>query len=149
MRRIALSVIALALAGPAARPVARVQDPPAPAAPSQAYTFATGAGILFFYVRPDRTSDFEAVLARLSDALDATQEATRRQQAASWRMFKSVEAVKEAAIYVFAFDPALPGADYDPVKFLGETMPVEAQALYEKLKASITRVERMGLTRLR
>ncbi len=50
---------------------------------------------------------------------------------------------------MFVFDPALPGADYDPVKLLGEAVPTEAQGLYERLKASIVRVERMGLAKLR
>lgn len=150
MRRFVPPVIACMLVGLSAVPAARAQDPPpAPAAATQAYTFATGAGLLFFYVRPDRTTDFEAVVARLSESLDGAQDAVRRQQAASWRMFRSAEAVKESAIYVFSFDPAVPGADYDPVKLLAETIPSEAQALYEKLKAAIVRVERMGLARLR
>jgi hypothetical protein len=150
MRRIVPPVMACLLVGLTAAPAARAQDPaPAASAAAQAYTFATGAGILFFYVRPDRTSDFEAVVARLSESLDGAQDAVRRQQAASWRMFRSAEAVKESAIYVFSFDPAVPGADYDPVKLLAEAVPAEAQALYEKLKAAIVRVERMGLARLR
>jgi hypothetical protein len=57
--------------------------------------------------------------------------------------------VKDNAIYVFSFDPAVPGADYDPVKLLAEAVPSEALALYEKLKTAIVRVERMGLARLR
>ncbi len=150
MRRFVPPVIACMLIGLSAAPAARTQDPPPVAAPAaQAYTFATGAGLLFFYVRPDRTTDFEAVVARLSESLDGAQDAVRRQQAASWRMFRSAETVKESAIYVFSFDPAVPGADYDPVKLLAETVPSEAQALYEKLKAAIVRVERMGLARLR
>ena len=150
MRRFVPPVIACMLIGLSAVPAARAQDqPPAAAAAAQAYTFTTGAGLLFFYVRPDRTADFDAVVARLSEALDGAQEAVRRQQAASWRMFRSAETVKESAIYVFSFDPAVPGADYDPVKLLAETIPTEAQALYEKLKAAIVRVERMGLARLR
>ena len=149
MRRIVPPVIACLLVGLSA-PAARAQDPaPAAATAAQAYTFATGAGLLFFYVRPDRTAEFEAVVARLSESLDGAQDATRRQQAASWRMFRSAESVKESAIYVFSFDPAVPGADYDPVKLLAEAVPAEAQALYEKLKAAIVRVERMGLARLR
>src|SRR5262245_30086472 len=150
MRRFVPPVIACLLVGLSAAPAARAQDPPAAApAATQAYTFSTGAGLLFFYVRPDRTADFEAVVARLSEALDGAQEAVRRQQAASWRMFRSAESVKESAIYVFSFDPAVPGADYDPVKLLAETAPAEAQALYDRLKAAIVRVERMGLARLR
>ena len=148
MRRFVPQVIACMLIGLSA-PTARAQDSAPASAAAQAYTFATGAGILFFYVRPDRTTDFEAVVARLSESLDGAQDAVRRQQAASWRMFRSAEAVKESAIYVFSFDPAVPGADYDPVKLLAEAVPGEAQALYEKLKAAIVRVERMGLARLR
>jgi hypothetical protein len=149
MRRFVPPVIACLLVGLSTAPVVRAQDPPVAAAAAQAYSFSTGAGLLFFYVRPDRTADFEAVVARLSEALDAAQEAVRRQQAASWRMFRSVETVKESAIYVFSFDPAVPGTDYDPVKLLAETVPTEAQALYDRLKASIVKVERMGLARLR
>ena len=150
MRRFVPAVIACTLIGLSAAPAAQAQDPPPGAgATAQAYTFATGAGLLFFYVRPDRTTDFEAVVARLSESLDGAQDAVRRQQAASWRMFRSAETVKESANYVFSFDPAVPGADYDPVKLLAETVPSEAQALYEKLKAAIVRVERMGLARLR
>jgi hypothetical protein len=152
MRRVVPSVIAGLLVASTAASAARAQNPPAqaPQAPqTQAYGFSSGAGVLFFYVRPDKVADFEAIVARLSEALDAAQDPVRKQQAASWRMFRSVEAIKESAIYVFAFDPAVPGADYDPVKLLSEAAPTEAQALYEKLKGAIVRVERMGLARLR
>ena len=150
MRRIGPVVVACSLVGVSAAPAVRAQNSP-PAAPpaTQAYTFSTGAGVLFFYVRPDKVADFEAVVSKISEVLDATQDPLRKQQASSWRMFKSTEALKESAIYVFSFDPALPGADYDPVKLLADTVPAEAQALYEKLKAAIVRVERMGLARLR
>ena len=151
MRRVIPTVVACMLVALSKAPAARTQDPPPTPSSSQpqAYTFSTGAGLLFFYVRPDKTADFEAVVAKLSVVLDAAPDAVRKQQAASWRMFRSVETPKDSAIYVFSFDPALPGADYDPVKFLADAVPTEAQALYEKLKASIVRVERMGLARLR
>ena len=153
MPRMVLSLIACVLVVSSAAPAARTQDPPqtpAPAAqPSQAYVFSAGAGILFFYVKPDKVADFESVVTKLASVLDASEDPIRKQQASAWRMFKSVEAMKESAIYVFVFDPALPGADYDPVKLLGEAVPTEAQGLYERLKASIVRVERMGLAKLR
>jgi hypothetical protein len=152
MRRRAPIVIACSLILASAAPAATAQNPPstpAPTAAAQAYSFSTGAGILFFYVRPEKTADFEAVVAKLSEVLDASQDAARKQQASSWRMFRSVETPKESAIYVFSFDPAVPGADYDPVKVLADAVPTEAQALYEKLKGAIVRVERMGLARLR
>jgi len=129
-------------AGPGAPPAVQATS-------SQAYVFPSGAGMLFFYVRPDRTAEFESVLGRLNEALEAAPDAQRKQQAAGWRIFKAVEATRDSAIYVFAFDPAPAGADYDPVKLLTDALPAEAQALYEKLKSAIIRVERMGLQKLR
>jgi len=123
--------------------------PAVQASSSQAYVFPSGAGMLFFYVRPDRTAEFEAVLARLNEALDAAPDPLRKQQATGWRIFKSVETTRDSAIYVFLFDPAPAGADYDPVKLLADAIPAEAQALYDKLKSAIVRVERMGLQKLR
>ena len=64
-------------------------------------------------------------------------------------MFRSVEPPKDVSLYVFFFDPAVTGADYDPVRVLSEAAPAEAQAYYERLRAAVMKVERMGLTRVR
>jgi hypothetical protein len=144
-----LILCALALIG--AAPSAR-QAPPTsgtPASGLQAYSFPTGAGLLFFYVRPERTGDFERVVKRLAEVLDKTEDPARKQQAAGWRMFKSAEAPKDSVIYVFVLDPAVAAGDYDPVKVLSEGLPTEAHTLYESLKAATVRIERMGLGRLR
>jgi hypothetical protein len=123
-------------------------DAQAAAAP-QNYTFSDGAGMLFFYVKPEKTTDFEAVVARLADVLDKADDPVRKQQAASWHILKSAQAKSDAAVYVFVFDPVVAGADYDPVKLLGEKQPEDLRALYEKLRDATIRVERMGLTKLR
>jgi len=135
---------------PAPAPAAQQPGLPASVPVAHAdYRFPSGAGLLFFYVKPDKTADFEAIVARLSDVLDKTDDPTRKQQAASWRILRSVEATPDAAIYVFMFVPATPGADYDPIKVLGEALPTEVQGLYERLRDSVIRVERMGLARIR
>ena len=87
------------------------------------YHFPSGSGLLLFHVRPELTREFEAVIARLASALDSTSDPVRRAQASSWRMYRSVEAVEDAVVYVFAFFPAVDGADYDPVKVLTVTPP--------------------------
>ena len=132
--------------------VRTAQAPPAagtPASGVQAYSFPTGAGLLFFYVRPERTEDFERVVKRLGEVLDKTEDPARKPQAAGWRMFKSAEVPKDSVIYVFVLDPAIAGTDYDPVKVLSEGLPTEAHGLYESLKSATVRIERMGLGRLR
>jgi hypothetical protein len=113
------------------------------------YVFPTGAGVLFFHVRPDRASDFEDVVKRIGSALDRATDPVRRQQAASWHIYRSAEAPRDAVIYLFFFDPAVQGADYDPVRVLSEDAPAELSALFDRLRASIIRVERMGLSKLR
>jgi hypothetical protein len=115
----------------------------------QEYVFPSDAGILFFHVRPDRVDDFEAVVKRLADALDRSTDPIRRQQAASWRIYRSIEEARDAVIYVFFFDPAVSDADYDPIKILSEDAPAELGALFERLRLDIVKVERMGLTKLR
>ena len=124
-------------------------DAPAPMDARQEYAFPSGAGVLFFHVRPERAADFEAVVARLSTALDRSTDPTRRQQAASWRVYRSTEPPRDVVIYLFFFDPAVSGADYDPVKVLGEDAPAEVGPLYDRLRAAVVRVERMGLDKLR
>jgi hypothetical protein len=120
------------------------------AAPTgQEYVFPSGAGVLFFHVRPELAADFEAVVARLAAALDRSTDPVRKQQAEHWRIYRSAEAPREAVVYLFFFDPAVMGADYDPVKVLGEDAPAEVGPLYERLRAAIVRVERMGLAKLR
>jgi hypothetical protein len=147
----ALIVCSLAIVPAAGRGLSAIGTPvQTPARPAmQNYTFPSGAGMLFFYVKPDRTADFESVVARLGETLDRADDPTRKQQAAGWRILRSTEATKDAVIYVFLFDPAVLGADYDPVKILSEGQPAEIQPLYEKLRDATIRVERMGLTKLR
>lgn len=120
-----------------------------PPTPSKDYVFSTGAGMLFFYVKPDKSVEFEAVVTRLSEALDKTADPVRKQQAAGWRILKSVELQTDSPVYVFVFDPAVVGADYDPVKVLSDGAPPDLQALYAQLKDATIRVERMALVKLR
>jgi hypothetical protein len=148
MRRLVSIVVACGVLGLVAQPLlARPQVGAAGAV--QEYVFPTGAGILFFHVRPERADDFEAVVVRLGAALDRSPDPVRKQQAATWRIFRSAEAAGETVVYLFVFDPAVVGADYDPVKILGEDAPAEVTALFERLRADVVRVERMGLTKLR
>ncbi len=143
-RRSIVYAVAAMLAGGI---VSHAQAPPRPAA--QEYVFPTGAGVLFFHVRPERAQDFEAIVKRIAESLDRSTDPVRRQQAAHWRIYRSAEAPRDAVIYLFFFDPAVSGADYDPIKVLSEDAPAELSGLFERLRADIVRVERMGLNKLR
>ena len=89
------------------------------------------------------------VLGRIREALAKAEAPQRRQQALNWKIYKSAEKPVDAVVFVFAFDPALTTASYDPLLLLAEVLPAEVQPLYERLKEAVIRVERMGLTKIR
>ena len=148
-----VSAGAMAQVPPPPVPPAQVPAPAAavaaaPAVPAT-YMFESGAGLLLYYVQPAKAADFEAILGRLREALAKADAPQRKQQALNWKIYKSAEPVADAAVFVFAFDPALTTASYDPLLVLAEVLPAEVQPLYERLRDAVIKVERMGLTKIR
>lgn len=122
--------------------------PAVPAGPAD-YIFPTGAGLVFYYVKPGKATDFEAALDRIKEALGKATTPMLRQQSLNWRIYKSAEPATDAVVYVFAFDPAIATANYDPLLLLNQVLPAEVQPLYDRIKDAVIKVERMGLTKIR
>jgi hypothetical protein len=102
--------------------------PPAPAQQAQAAAaprvFTAEAGLVLNFVKPDKTKDFEAVIAKLKDALAGSAKSERKEQATSWRVYKASDpAAGGAALYVYFVDPTVKGADYAVTTILGEALP--------------------------
>ena len=109
----------------------------APAAAAQAAPtprlFASDAGMVLNFIKPDKTADFEAVMGKLKEALQKSEKPERKQQAASWKVFKSPDpAAGGNVLYVFVIDPAVKGADYTVSTILAEAFPTEVQTLYKQ-----------------
>jgi hypothetical protein len=109
----------------------------APAAAAQAAPtarlFASDAGMVLNFIKPDKTADFEAVMGKLKEALAKSEKPERKQQAASWKVFKSPDpAAGGNVLYVFMIDPAVKGADYTVSTILAEAFPTEVQTLYKQ-----------------
>jgi hypothetical protein len=84
-------------------------------------------------IKEDKSADFEAVIVKLKEAFQKSDKPDRKQQAASWRVFKAVErGANNSALYVFWFDPPVKDADYTVSRILAEAFPTEAQELYKK-----------------
>lgn len=116
------------------------QTPAAPAAPLPAVPasrrFTSDAGMMFSVIKPDKTADFEAVMARVKEALGKSQDPKRKQQALSWRMFKGLEAGPGGGIvYIWFFDPAVKDQEYVITGILAEAFPNEVQDLWAKYTA--------------
>jgi hypothetical protein len=111
-------------------------QPAQPAAAAQASTkrvFASDAGMVLNFIKPDKTADFEAVVVKLREALQKSDKPERKEQAASWKVFKAVEAAGANVLYVFVIDPAVKDADYTVSNILAEAFPTaELNSLYKQ-----------------
>src|SRR5262245_62502854 len=105
----------------------------AAAAPA-ARTFPGDGGMVLNFIKPDKTADFEAVITKLKEALNKSEKPGRKEQAKSWKVFKSPDpAAGGNALYVFIIDPAIKDADYTVSNILAEAFPpAEVNELYKQ-----------------
>jgi hypothetical protein len=119
---------------PAQQPPAQ-QPPPAQqaqAAPTTR-TFPSDAAMVLNFIKPDKTADFEAVIAKLKEALAKSEKPERKEQAKSWKVFKSPDPAQGGnVLYVFIVDPPVKDADYTISNILAEAFPQEVNDLYKK-----------------
>jgi hypothetical protein len=137
MFRIAVGLVVGILAAGSVQ--AQQATPPAQQAAAAPTTrvFANDAGLVLNFIKPDKTADFESVMGKLKEALQKSTKPERKQQAASWKVFKSPEpAAGGNVLYVFVIDPAVKGADYTVSTILAEAFPQDVQTLYKQYAES-------------
>ncbi len=110
------------------------QDAAAPAAPVLALD--GDAATITVLIKPDKTADFEAVLAKLKDALAKSEKAERKQQAAGWNVYKTAQAVQGNVAYIMVINPVVKGQEYDISRLIAEVFPTEVQEVFAKYKDS-------------
>jgi hypothetical protein len=109
------------------------QTPPAQAAAPTKRVFASDAGMVLNFIKPDKTADFESVMGKLKEALMKSDKPERKAQAASWKVFKSPEPAGANVLYVFIIDPAVKDADYQVSNLLAEAFPpAELNTIYKQ-----------------
>jgi hypothetical protein len=95
--------------------------------------FASDAGLVLNFIKPDKASDFEAIIERLKNALHRSEKPERKAQAVGWKVFRAVEpAANGNVLFLFVIDPAVKGSDYAVSTILAEAYPAEAQAPYKQ-----------------
>ena len=119
---------------PAPAPEAQQEAPQEPEKP--VLTLDGDAAVISILIKPDKVADFEEVLAKLKEALQKSENATRRQQAAGWKIFKSPQMAQGSAVYVMVIDPVVKGEEYDITRLIAEVFPVEVQELFVKYRDS-------------
>ena len=129
-----VSGIALAgftLAGSA---VASAQE--AAAKPAPVMTLDGDASVITILIKPDKTADFEGVIAKYKEAMEKSENPTRKQQLASMKFFKSPTMAQGNAMYIIYVDNVIKGEEYDITRIVTEVFPVEVQTVYQKYKDS-------------
>lgn len=140
-RRSFVMGVAFAVATVVATPsFAQDPAPEAQAAPQEpakpVLTLDGDAAVISILIKPDKVADFEEVLTKLKEALQKSENATRRQQAAGWKIFKSPQLAQGSAVYVMVIDPVVKGEEYDITRLIAEVFPVEVQDLFVKYRDS-------------
>jgi hypothetical protein len=132
---IALGLMAGLLSATAAHAQAAQAQPPAQAAAAPTKrVFAADAGMVLNFIKADKTADFEQVVQKLKEALQKSEKPERKEQAKTWKVFKSPDpAAGGNVLYVFFIDPAVKDADYTVSNILAEAFPTaELNDLYKK-----------------
>ena len=101
--------------------------------PANTRVFASDAGLVLNFIKPDKAADFEQIVTMLRDALNKSDKPERKQQAASWKVFRALEpGANGSVLYVFQIDPAVKGADYTVSTILAEGFPDQVQDLFKR-----------------
>jgi hypothetical protein len=101
------------------------------------FTFQGDVALWTVAIKPDKTSDFEQVLARVRDALEKSQDPQRKRQAAGWRVMKMDKPLPDGNIaYVHIISPVVAGADYTILKAIYDEFPTESQQMYALYRAA-------------
>ncbi|HVZ23183.1 MAG TPA: hypothetical protein VG871_19050 [Vicinamibacterales bacterium] len=103
-------------------------------------TFAGDAVIEAFAVNPDKTADYEKVIAALKDALSKSANPLAKQQAAGWKIYQNSTPNPDGSIvYVHVIDPVVKGADYNILNNIYEVVkdPTEQRAMYDLYRGAL------------
>ena len=130
---------AVRAAAPAPAPGQQPAPAAQPAAPQK--LIFTGDIVLWaFTVNPDKTADYEQVLAKTKAALMKIERPEAKQQLAGWRVIKNAAAQPDGSLlYIHVINPVVKDADYSITNLVYEafTDAAERKAFYELYRGAI------------
>lgn len=133
LRGLQVFVSGIALAGftLAGTAVASAQEAAKPVLPLEG-----DASVMIVLIKPDKTADFEAVVAKYKEALAKSDKPARKEQLAGLKIFKSPTAMGGNTAYIFVADPIIKGEEYDITRVINEVFPSEVTDIFNKYKDS-------------
>lgn len=107
-------------------------------------TTFTGDMVLWaFAVAPDKTGDYEQVVAKLKDALAKSERPEAKQQLAGWKVMKNATPQPTGEIlYIHVISPVVKDADYSITNNIYEVFkdPTEQRTIYDQYRGSVKQV---------
>ena len=104
-------------------------------------TTFTGEMVLWaFAVLPDKTADYEKVLATLKDSLAKSSKPEAKQQLAGWKVMKNPMPQPDGTVlYIHVISPVVPEADYSITNIVYDVVkdPGEQTAFFNTYRGSI------------
>ena len=105
------------------------------AAQKPGLAFEGDLGLLLVYVKPDKTADFEAIMAKTKEALLKLDTPESKQQAESLKVYKlPPKADAPFVLYVVKAEPPVKGGEYSPLMLIYKGFPTEYSGYLTKWK---------------
>ena len=93
-----------------------------------------------FAINPDKTADYEQVIAKLKDALTKSEAPEAKEQLAGWKIIKNATPNPDGSIvYIHIISPVVKTADYSIMNNIYSVVkdPAEAKAVYDSYRAAL------------
>src|SRR5215207_3863616 len=89
------------------------------AKPAPALTLEGDVSVITILIKPDKTADFDSVLAKYREAFEKSDNAVRKQQLAGIKFYRSPAAGQGGNIpYIIVVDPVMKGEEYDITRII-------------------------------
>ena len=103
-------------------------------------TFTGDIVVMAFAINPDKTADYEKVIASLKDALSKSEAPEAKQQLAGWKIIKNAMPNPDGSIvYIHIISPVVKGADYSIMNNIYAAVkdPAEQKAVFDMYRGAM------------
>jgi hypothetical protein len=93
-----------------------------------------------FSINPDKTADYEQIIAKLKDALSKSEAPEAKQQLAGWKVIKNAMPNPDGTIvYIHVISPVVKMADYSVMNNIYSAVkdPAEQKAVYDMYRGAL------------
>ena len=103
-------------------------------------TFTGDIVVMAFAINPDKTADYEKVIASLKDALSKSEAPEAKQQLAGWKIIKNAMPNPDGSIvYIHIISPVVKNADYSIMNNIYAAVkdPAEQKAVFDMYRGAM------------